>query len=105
MCDYCMECYHPGCIGTAESEDMLKAMPSFKCPVCRMNTRRNSPLYREGLCILYLNTLNTVSQCIKCSDKLQPFEDLKSPSPGRYWVEDMLQQVKKFKVYFVFACM
>ena len=50
MCDFCLNYFHPECIGLHAGPAVLQAMPSFKCIECE-KSGRTSPLYNEGISI------------------------------------------------------
>ena len=47
MCDYCLEYYHPKCIGLNITEEYAETLSSFKCVFCT-DKGIDSPLYIEG---------------------------------------------------------
>ena len=54
MCDYCLEYYHPECIGLNITEEYAESLSSFKCVICTDNGI-DSPLYIEGETYIYLS--------------------------------------------------
>ena len=51
MCDFCLECYHPECIGVTESVSLLQSMSVFKCPMC-ISSGKSSPMYEGTTCMV-----------------------------------------------------
>lgn len=53
MCDYCLEYFHPKCIGVSISESDAESLTEFKCPICHKKGNNSPQYYSEGECIAY----------------------------------------------------